>query len=199
MTRHTVIYSNSWRVSIIKLGTNLPFIGLRSLSRRFFSKIVEIIIWRDILTHLFGTTRKCCNDHSLSDNMACSSRKPLLEQQRLFSLKTWRKAEKRSTEIEKLRVLLTWFSLAVFNSSVCATYSSPLKKIETLILTRFLQTTLLFLFSTRLRPPTMREKLSKMCQKTVDFETQKMVDGDARLITTEAVGEDCLWRMKECA
>ncbi len=53
-----VIYSNSWRVSIIKLGTNLPLIGLRSLSRRFFSKIVEIIIWRDILAHLFWRNSK---------------------------------------------------------------------------------------------------------------------------------------------
>lgn len=43
------------------------------------------------------------------------------------------------------------------------------------------------------------EKLNYECQKTDDFETQEMVDGDARLITTEAVGEDCLWRMKECA
>jgi hypothetical protein len=42
--------------------------------------------------------------------MARSSRKPLLEHQRLFSLKTWRKAEKRSTKIEKPGVLLTWFS-----------------------------------------------------------------------------------------
>jgi hypothetical protein len=42
--------------------------------------------------------------------MARSSRKPLLEHQRLFSLKTWRKAEKRSTKIEKPGVLLPWFS-----------------------------------------------------------------------------------------
>ncbi len=42
--------------------------------------------------------------------MARSSRKQLLEQQRHFSLKTWRKAEKRSTEIGKPGVLLPWFS-----------------------------------------------------------------------------------------
>jgi hypothetical protein len=36
-------------------------------------------------------------------------------------------------------------------------------------------------------------------KKPSDFETQEMVDGDARLITTEAVGEDCRCQMKECA
>jgi len=43
--------------------------------------------------------------------MARSSRKPLLEQRQLFSLKTWRKAEKRSTEIEKLGVSPSCFQL----------------------------------------------------------------------------------------
>jgi hypothetical protein len=32
----------------------------------------------------------------------------------------------------------------------------------------------------------MREKLSKMCQKTVGFGTHLTVDGDARLITRPA-------------
>jgi hypothetical protein len=36
--RAVVIYSNSWRVSIIKLGTNLPFISLRSLGSAIFLK-----------------------------------------------------------------------------------------------------------------------------------------------------------------
>ncbi len=49
-----VIYSNSWRVSIIKLGINLLITGLRSLSRQFLRKIVETIMWRDILAHLCG-------------------------------------------------------------------------------------------------------------------------------------------------
>lgn len=131
----SVIYSNSWRVSIIKLGTNLPLIGLRSLSRRFFSKIVEIIIWRDILAHLFGVTRKCCNGHTFSNNMARSSRKPCAANNGSFSL--LKRGAKLKSDLPKSNSLV--FRLPVFNSSVCATYSSPPKKFETLILTCFLR------------------------------------------------------------
>jgi hypothetical protein len=80
--------------------------------------------------------------------MAHSSRKPFLEQQRLFSLKTWRKAEKRSTEIEKLGVLLTWFSpfcLQLFR--LCHLLISP-EENRDVDFDTFSETTLPFLFST---------------------------------------------------
>jgi hypothetical protein len=54
------------------------------------------------------------------------------------------------------------FRLSVFSSSVCAPEENRDVDFDT-----FSETPLPFLFSTRLQPPTMREKLSKMCQKTV--------------------------------
>jgi hypothetical protein len=81
-----VIYSNSWRVSIIKLGTNLPFKGGEVLSLH--------------LIQLIGIAHEQPDSHI---------RRVLLE------------------------------TLWIEGSSHCATYSSPPKKIETLILTRFLR------------------------------------------------------------
>jgi hypothetical protein len=58
----------------------------------------------------------------------------------VFSLS--KRGAKLKSDLPKSKSLvfcLLGFRLSVFNSSFCATYSSPPKKIETLILTRFLR------------------------------------------------------------
>jgi hypothetical protein len=50
-------------ISIIKLGTNLPLIGLRSLSRRFFSKIprdAQRVPRKEGVEHLLGSFSNGC-------------------------------------------------------------------------------------------------------------------------------------------
>jgi hypothetical protein len=84
--------------------------------------------------------------------MARSSRKPRAASNSVFSLS--KRGAKLKSDLPKSKSLVfcfLGFRLSVFNSSVCVAYSSPPKKIETLILTRFRQTTLPFLFSTRLK------------------------------------------------
>ncbi len=79
----------------------------------------------------------------------------------------------------------------------CAGFRAKIGAVSGHLPDMFSEKTLPFLLSIPIRPPTMREKLSKTCQKTVGFGTHVTVDGDARLITRPAEGEDCLCRMKE--
>jgi hypothetical protein len=166
-----VIYSNSWRVSIIKLGINLLITGLRSLSRHFLRKIVETIMWRDIrassmlvlLRNTAMTTIDLIKWRIPLGNRALRATSP-------FSLITWRKVEKRYAEIEKPGVL--------FACSAFPGYSQLYHSCHLLIsygenrdvdFDTFFETAHHFLFSTRLLPLTIEEKLSQMCQETGRF------------------------------
>src|SRR5258708_4266065 len=89
-----------------------------------------------------------------------------------FSLKTWRKAEKRSTEIEKPGTLPACLvspgCLRLFRLCHLLISSRENRDVD---FDTFFETTHHFLSFTRLWPPTIREKLSKMCCLTTGFET----------------------------
>src|SRR5713226_9862096 len=121
--------------------------------------------------------------------MARTSRKPLLRATPPFSLLTWRKVEKRCAQIEKPGVLFACSAFPGYSqlSHLCHLLVSY-RENRDVDFDTFFETAHHFLFSTRLRPPTREEKLSQMCQETVDYERLCLLV--SRKAPQDATGEE---------